>query len=151
VAAVVVLALIVGVIFFLRCQRRKQDKPPDMAETSTISSLTQQPAGFEPHSNDGQSSLQHSSALSTRRPLPLVVANPDMFSDNEGSVPHRAELLHQLEDHQRRLAELQGRSSMKQPPLASIQSQVEDLRREVTRLREMIANSETAPPQYHID
>ena len=140
VAAVVVLALIAAAIVFLCCRRRK----PNTERTSYTSS-SDAPQPFLQHSRGGSSS-QH--------PLPSVVSNPDTFTDNEVSAPNRTELRHQLEDRQRRLDELQGRSSEQQPPSevseSTVQSQVEDLRLEVARLREMMANLETtAPPQYH--
>ena len=116
---------------------------------------TEQLAGFESHSDVRQSFHQHSSGRSpSQHPLPFVVSNPDTFTDGEVSTPNGTELRHQLEDHQRRLAELQGRSSKQQPPSevseSTVQSQVEDLRLEVARLREMMANLDTtAPPEYH--
>jgi len=154
VAAVVVLALIAAAIVFL-CRRRQKQNTERTSYTPDILSMPQwQSTEQRADSAVRQSFLQQSSG--SQHPLPFVVSNPNTFTDDEVSAPNGTELRHQLEDHQKRLAELQGRSSKQQPPSevfeSTVQSQMEDLRLEVARLREMMANlpvDTTAPPEYH--
>jgi hypothetical protein len=65
-----------------------------------------------------------------------------------------AELLHQLQGHQRKLSAMQQSSATDVPPSASQSaspSQVEDLRLEVERLRELMVNMGINPPPQYQD
>jgi len=124
---------------------------------------------FDPYSGHSSDTSANPVSLSQepfQRP-PLVASNPDLTLSGTPHPNEKAglgELSHQLENRQQQLAALESKRSIRYPstnhqPTSSasgsntvndpaLEAQVDELKREVERLRQIMLEGQQAPPEY---